>query len=263
MSQEQTHDPVAGYAVTIPGKLAGYRLTIPGRLPGLNEYTEANRINGQAGARMKRQSQELIMWHILAQLHKKHIEKPVFLLFTFYEQDRRRDRDNVSSFARKVIQDALVKAGTPTDDGWDQVTGYLDRFVVDKENPPHCGGIYRAGGNEEMQETTRQELQEVKAIVRKVLAEHPITRGDDNALYYKVCKEHAAQIGVDISTLHFSAVFLGNPLGFPRFESVVRLRRFVQKENPDLRASKGVQDGRAKQVADFVEYNRQEREALR
>ena len=76
-----------------------------------------------------------VMWQIKAQLRRLHIEKPVFLLFTFYEQDRRRDRDNVSSFARKVIQDALVKAGTLTDDGWDYVTGYLDRFYVDKENP--------------------------------------------------------------------------------------------------------------------------------
>ena len=41
----------------------------------------------------------------------------------------------MASFARKVIQDALVKCGTLEDDGWDNVTGYLDRFEVDKENP--------------------------------------------------------------------------------------------------------------------------------
>ena len=75
------------------------------------------------------------MWQILAQLRRVKFARPVFLLFTFYEQDRRRDRDNVSSFARKVIQDALVKTGTLTDDGWDYVTGYLDRFAVDKDNP--------------------------------------------------------------------------------------------------------------------------------
>lgn len=133
MTQEST--PVAGYAVTIPGTMAEYRLTIPGRLPGLNEYTDACRTNPKKGNSMKREAQELVMWHILAQLHRKRIEKPVFLLFTFYEQDRRRDRDNVSSFARKVIQDALVKAGTLHDDGWDYVTGYLDAFKVDKNNP--------------------------------------------------------------------------------------------------------------------------------
>ena len=75
------------------------------------------------------------MWHILSQIRGRRFERPVFLLFTFYEQDRRRDRDNVSSFARKVIQDALVKCGNLQDDGWDHVTGYLDQFQVDKKNP--------------------------------------------------------------------------------------------------------------------------------
>lgn len=131
----QDSNQAAGYQITIPGNLAGYRLTIQGRLPGLNEYTDACRTNPRAGARMKQQAQELVMWHILTQIRGRRFEKPVFLLFTFYEQDRRRDRDNVSSFARKVIQDALVKCGNLHDDGWDYVTGYLDRFDVDKTNP--------------------------------------------------------------------------------------------------------------------------------
>lgn len=133
MTQKVT--PTAGYAVTIPGALLDYRLTIEGRLPGLNEYTDACRTNPRAGSRMKQQAQEIVMWHILQQIRGKRFEKPVFLLFTFYEIDRRRDRDNVSSFARKVIQDALVKCGNLKDDGWDYVTGYLDRFQVDRENP--------------------------------------------------------------------------------------------------------------------------------
>ena len=132
---DQNATPVAGYAVTITGTLAAHHLTIPGRLPGLNEYTAANRANPHKGAKMKQDSQYTIMWHIRAQLHRLRFEKPVFLLFTFYEKDRRRDRDHVSSSARKVIQDALVKAGTLPDDGWDNVTGYLDRFEVDPDNP--------------------------------------------------------------------------------------------------------------------------------
>ncbi len=133
--QNQERSPVAGLAVTIPGNLASYRLTIPGRLPGLNEYTTACRTDPRAGNRMKREAQTTVQWMIRAQLHRMKIEKPVFMLFTFYEQDRRRDRDNVSSFARKVIQDALVKSGTLQDDGWDYVTGYLDNFKVDKQHP--------------------------------------------------------------------------------------------------------------------------------
>ena len=123
------------YTLSIPGTLADCRLVIPGTLPGLNEYIDATRINRQKGATMKRQAQTLVMWHMKAQLYKRHFTKPVFLLFTFYEKDRRRDHDNVSSFARKVIQDALVTGGALQDDGWAYVTGYLDRFAVDKGNP--------------------------------------------------------------------------------------------------------------------------------
>lgn len=133
MSQNQT--PVAGVAITIPGTLSDCRLVIKGRLPGLNEYTNACRTNPRAGNQMKRDAQDLVMWHILQQIRCRRFEKPVFILFTFYEQDRRRDRDNVASFARKVIQDALVKCDTLKDDGWDYVTGYLDKFQVDKKNP--------------------------------------------------------------------------------------------------------------------------------
>lgn len=132
MSAEQTP---AAFAVEIPGTMADYRLIIPGRLPGLNEYTEATRSNRHQGAKLKGQCQELIKWYIRAQLHGKTIDKPVFLLFTFYEIDKRRDHDNVSSFARKIIQDALVECGTLQDDGWDYVTGYLDKFAVDRKNP--------------------------------------------------------------------------------------------------------------------------------
>ena len=135
MSQDKITAPVAGYTITILGNKSPHVLTIPGRLDGLNEYTKANRTHHAAGAEMKQKNQELVMWQILSKMRGVRFTKPVFMLFTFYEKDKRRDRDNVSSFARKVIQDALVKCGTLKDDGWDQVTGYLDRFEVDKKNP--------------------------------------------------------------------------------------------------------------------------------
>ena len=135
MTQDQTRTPVPCHTIAILGAKSPHVLTIPGRLPGLNEYTTACRTNPQKGNRMKKDAQEAVMWQILAQLRRVNFTRPVFLLFTFYEQDRRRDRDNVSSFARKVIQDALVKCGTLQDDGWKYVTGYLDRFEVDSKNP--------------------------------------------------------------------------------------------------------------------------------
>lgn len=133
MTNEKT--PVAGYSVTIPGELADFKLTIPGKLPGLNEYTEANRRNAHQGAKMKRDNQDLVMWQILSQLRRRKINSPVFLLYTFIEPDRRRDHDNVSSFAHKVIQDALVEAGVLKNDGWGNITGNLDKFEVDAHNP--------------------------------------------------------------------------------------------------------------------------------
>lgn len=106
-----------------------------------------------------------------------------------------------------------------------------------------------------MQQATRQEIKEIKATVRQTLERHPVTRKDDNALYYHVCKQHAKQIGVDLHAVHFSTVFLGNPLKFPKYESVVRLRRMEQRQNPDL-LDPETRANRAKKEQDMVELAR-------
>lgn len=127
--------PLACHTIAVPGTKSPHRLTIPGRLPGLNEYTSACRSNWASGAKMKQDSQEIVEWAIYSKMRRVRFTKPVFMLFTFYERDKRRDRDNVASYARKVIQDALVKCGTLEDDGWDYITGYMDSFEVDSKNP--------------------------------------------------------------------------------------------------------------------------------
>ena len=134
MSQE-TRTPMAAYTVTILGNKSEHTLTIPGRLPGMNEYTDACRSNPQKGNRMKQENQMAIAWHIMAQMRRVKFQGPVFLLYRYYERDRRRDKDNVSGFAHKVIQDALVQTGTLADDGWGYVIGHMDLYEVDKENP--------------------------------------------------------------------------------------------------------------------------------
>ena len=112
-----------------------YRLTIPGRLPGLNEYTAANRTNPYKGSKMKKDAEETIIWQIRQQLHGVHIAKPVILKYEFWEPNKKRDLDNISSFAHKTIQDSLVKTGVLVNDGWENITGYLDQFYCDKGNP--------------------------------------------------------------------------------------------------------------------------------
>ena len=57
------------------------------------------------------------------------------LHYHFYEPNKRRDLDNISAFAHKVIQDALVKCKVLNNDGWKEITGYTDSFSCDKENP--------------------------------------------------------------------------------------------------------------------------------
>ena len=111
-----------------------YKFTIRGTLPGLNEYIEQERRHRQAGAKLKKQC-ECVVMHALRSLGKLQIEKPVYMIYHWYEKDRRRDKDNISSFGRKVIQDALVRARILQNDGWENIIGFEDRFEVDKRNP--------------------------------------------------------------------------------------------------------------------------------
>ena len=110
------------------------RFFVHSLLPTLNEYTKASRGNKYASAGMKRKAEEFIMWEIRSQLKNWTTERPVFLLFRWVERDMRRDHDNVA-FAKKFVQDALVKSGVIRGDGWKHVTGFVDLFAVDKKNP--------------------------------------------------------------------------------------------------------------------------------
>lgn len=111
------------------------KLVIQGTLPGLNEYINAERRNKYLAAKLKNQSEHVVMSYARRQLHGVHFDGPVTMTYTWYEPSRRRDKDNVSSYGRKVIQDALVKAGVLAGDGWRHIEGFRDRFVVDRDNP--------------------------------------------------------------------------------------------------------------------------------
>ncbi len=112
-----------------------YLLTIPGTLNNLNDYITAERTNRHKGARMKASNESIVVAAVWQCMRGIRIDKPVFMEYTWVEKNRRRDLDNISSFGRKVIQDALVAAGVLKDDGWKYVVGFSDRFQVDKDNP--------------------------------------------------------------------------------------------------------------------------------
>lgn len=118
-----------------------YKFTIRGTLPGLNELIEAERRNRYAGAALKKQSESVVM-HAARSLGKMRFTEPVYMVYHWYEPNRRRDKDNISSFGRKVIQDALVKSKILQNDGWNNIIGFEDRFEVDKKNPRIVVEIY-------------------------------------------------------------------------------------------------------------------------
>ena len=110
-------------------------LVIKGKLPGLNEYTSACRTNPHKGASMKAKAETIVINAIRAQMRRIHVQEPVRISYRWYEPNRRRDLDNISSFGRKVIQDALVKAHVLENDGWRNIVGFKDSFFVDKGDP--------------------------------------------------------------------------------------------------------------------------------
>lgn len=112
-----------------------YTLIVKGRLDNLNDCTSACRTNQYKGGQMKAKNENVCKLHIKSQLRGVRIEKKVYMRYRWFEKDRRRDLDNVSSFGRKVIQDALVECGVLKNDGWKNIVGFSDDFFVDPKNP--------------------------------------------------------------------------------------------------------------------------------
>lgn len=106
-----------------------YEFLIEGRLPSLNEYINAERSSKYAAAGLKKSTEMIIAYHIPAAMRRIMIKNPVHIAYTWIEPDKRRDKDNIA-FGKKFIQDALVKAGVLSNDGWKQITGFTDDFKI-------------------------------------------------------------------------------------------------------------------------------------
>lgn len=109
--------------------------TIDGRLPGLNELIAAERSNRYKGAKLKRDWQAVALAAALSQTRGIRFRLPAIIAFTFYEPNAKRDPDNISGFAHKVIMDALVQAGILADDGWNEVAKISDTYAIDRKRP--------------------------------------------------------------------------------------------------------------------------------
>lgn len=111
------------------------KLTIWGRLPGLNEIIAEDRRNPHAGAKLKKEAQYLVELSARKSLKRWKATGPVWMTYTWYERDRRRDKSNIAAGGRKIIEDALVKQGYLKNDGWNEIAGFSDEFRVDKKEP--------------------------------------------------------------------------------------------------------------------------------
>ncbi len=112
-----------------------YMLIIKGKLDNLNDYISACRTNQYKGAKVKHRNEEIVKAAIYGQFKRLHIRRPVRMKYRWYEANKRRDLDNVSSFGRKVIQDALVETKVLENDGWKNIVGFSDEFYVDAKHP--------------------------------------------------------------------------------------------------------------------------------
>lgn len=84
---------------------------------------------------MKKETQNYIITQIRRDLKGLRIEKPVKLYYHFYEPNRKRDLDNIASFAMKCVQDSLVLSKVLKNDGWNEIVGFNCEFAVDSAHP--------------------------------------------------------------------------------------------------------------------------------
>ena len=87
-----------------------------------------------AGANTKKRNQKVVMLGLLQAglLHYK-LRTPVRIVYRWIEVTKRRDKDNIA-FAKKFIQDTLVKFGLLCNDGWGEIESYTDYFEIGVES---------------------------------------------------------------------------------------------------------------------------------
>lgn len=91
-------------------------------------------------------------------------------------------------------------------------------------------------------------IQNVRPLVYDALLNVPATRGDDFLLILEVLKNFVTE------TMSLEAVFKHHvELGIPSLASIIRIRRFIQSQDPTL-VNAAAQELRAKEEAEFRAY---------
>ena len=96
-------------------------------------------------------------------------------------------------------------------------------------------------------------LYKVEPVVLELLNEVPETRGNDTLLQ----KEVMLRLNPSIADMPFTYVMdHRHELGLPPFESIRRSRAKLQSKYEDLRPSEAIQEARAEQEEEYLEYVR-------
>lgn len=99
----------------------------------MNDLITANRRNRYAGAKLKKDTQEAILYVLRPQAKRSFTEK-VSVQVLFYEPDKRRDEDNVLS-GMKFIFDAMQEVGIIENDNPSHLHIAHAEVFVDRKNP--------------------------------------------------------------------------------------------------------------------------------
>lgn len=109
--------------------------TIDGEMTDLNTYIRAERSNRFAASTIKKRETQRVA-AIAKYIYKiKPAKEPVFITYKWYCKNKKKDKSNIAAFAKKCIEDGLVKAGVLSDDGWENIQGWVDEFYVDDKHP--------------------------------------------------------------------------------------------------------------------------------
>lgn len=94
-------------------------------------------------------------------------------------------------------------------------------------------------------------LYDTQKIVEEMLYNYPDTRNSDALLYLIVCKT----IRPEAVKMPLERVLLEREeLGLPKYDSVGRIRRKLQSDHEELRATEKVTDGRYENWKEYREY---------